>query len=232
MSHEIRTPLTSIIGFAEAIGDEVRGLPDDVAERVRTLDHFAGLIERSGHRLLETLDAVLNLSKLQAGEVELEPRPVDIADEANEVAELLATQAESNGLELRANTETTSDAVWARADEGAIRVVLRNLVSNAIKYTPEGGTVWVRVGRRDDTVVLEVEDTGIGIDPDRVPDIFEAFRQESEGANHSFEGIGLGLAVTRQLVERMDGTIDVATEKDEGTCFTVRLPPTSPPDAS
>jgi len=139
MSHEIRTPLTSIIGFAEAIGEEVEGLGADTDEDIETLTEFAELIERSGRRLLETLNAVLNFSKLEAGEMELATEPVNLTGEAEDVAELQATQAESEGIDLQMEHQTAeagdSASVWAWVDEGGLRIVLRNLVSNAIKYT-------------------------------------------------------------------------------------------------
>ena len=224
MSHEIRTPLTSIIGFAEAIGEEVDGL--DMHEDTGgadTLHQFADLIERSGRRLLETLNAVLNLSKLEAGEMALDPEAVDLRDEVVEMGQLFVTQAESAGVALQVGDDASA-SVWADADEGGLRIVLRNLISNAIKYTEEGGTIWVRVRREADTALVEVEDTGIGMDPETVPEVFEAFQQAEADRRHTVKGIGLGLAVTKRLVEQMDGEIAVATEKGEGTRFTVRLP--------
>jgi len=216
MSHEIRTPLTSIIGFAEAIGEELG--PDAPAP----IPRFARLIEESGTRLLKTLDGVLNLSKLESGEMELSTEAVDLAAEAEEMANQLAPQAESSGIDLC--VETNDSAVPARADEGGVQIVLRNLISNAIKYTDDGGTVWVRARATDDDAVIAVEDTGIGMDPEQVSALFEAFRQASEGLAREYDGTGLGLAVTKQAVDRMDGTIEVETEKGEGSHFVVQLP--------
>ncbi len=221
MSHEIRTPLTSIIGFAEAIGDE---LGDGVSG---PLPRFARLIEKSGKRLLQTLDGVLNLSKLEAGEMELTIEPVNLTAQAAEATDQFAPQAQNSGLHLHADLDETP--VWARADEGAVQIVIRNLISNAIKYTNEGGEVEVRVRDAGEAVVLAVEDTGIGMDPEQVADLFEAFRQASEGLGREYEGTGLGLAVCKQAIDRMDGTIDVETEKGVGTLFIVRLPKARPP---
>jgi PAS domain S-box-containing protein len=214
MSHEIRTPLTSIIGFAEAIGDEIE------ADAEGSVPRFASLIEESGQHLLDTLNAVLNLSKLEAGEVQLTPETVDLAAQVEEIAQQLRPQAEETAVDLRVQTSEVS----ARADAGGLQVVLRNLVSNAIKYTGEDGTVWVRSRQVDGRAVLEVEDTGIGMDPEQVPTLFEPFRQASEGTSREYEGTGLGLAVTNQIVDQMDGEIEVETEPGVGTCFTVRLP--------
>ncbi|MCS3830615.1 PAS domain S-box-containing protein [Salinibacter ruber] len=211
MSHEIRTPLTGIIGFAEAIGDEIDG-DGGVA-------HFADLIEDSGRRLLDTLDAVLNLSKLEAGQMTLESRPIDLADQAQQVAREFAAEADDSGLAL----EVEAEEAGARADEGGLQIVLQNLLSNAIKYTEEG-TVQVRTYREDGEAVLQIEDTGIGMDPAVAESLFEPFRQGSEGLSREYEGTGIGLAVTKKATEQMGGSIDVETEKGEGSTFTSRLP--------
>jgi len=211
MSHEIRTPLTGIIGFAEAIGDEVEG-DGSVA-------HFADLIEDSGRRLLDTLDAVLNLSKLEAGQMTLEARPIDLAAQARQVAREFAAEADDSGLTLKVEAEEAG----ARADEGGVQIVLQNLLSNAIKYT-EAGTVRVRTYRDAGTAVLEVEDSGIGMDPAVAESLFEPFRQGSEGLSREYEGTGIGLAVTKNAIEQMGGSIDVETEKGEGSTFTARFP--------
>lgn len=220
MSHEIRTPLTSIIGFAEAIADEV----DILKARSAVLDferltHFSSLIERSGHRLMETLGAVLNLSRLEAAEMDLSLEPVDLRTEIEKAAALFGPQAKDALLSLQ--VETPDQPVPARVDRDGFRLVLHNLLSNALKYTPEGGTVWLRARREEDSAVLDVEDTGIGMNPDEVPALFDAFRQGSEGRSRKYEGSGLGLAVTKRVVDQMNGTIDVETEKGEGTRFCV-----------
>ncbi|MCS4033605.1 PAS domain S-box-containing protein [Salinibacter ruber] len=211
MSHEIRTPLTGIIGFAEAIGNEIDG-DGGVA-------HFADLIEDSGRRLLDTLDAVLNLSKLEAGQMTLESRPIDLAGQARQVAREFAAEADDSGLAL----EVEAEEAGAWADEGGLQIVLQNLLSNAIKYTEEG-TVQVRTYREDGEAVLQIEDTGIGMDPAVAESLFEPFRQGSEGLSREYEGTGIGLAVTKKATEQMGGSIDVETEKGQGSTFTARLP--------
>lgn len=220
MSHEIRTPLTSVIGFAEAIGDEMGD------EETGPVPQFANLIERSGRRLLETLNGVLTLSKLEAGSMELSPEPIDLTEEAQEMVELFTPQAEHSGLLL--TVEKHRSPLWVWADTEGVRLVLRNLVSNAIKYTEAGGEVTVRVRQEDEEIVVEVEDTGIGMDPDDVPALFKPFRQESEGLGREYQGTGLGLAVTKQAIEKMDGSIEVVTEKDKGTRISVWLPRLDP----
>lgn len=216
MSHEIRTPLTSILGFAEMIGEQVSGDEEGLIPR------YARLIERSGRRLMDTLTGVLNLSKLEAGEMDLSAEPVDLSEEVREIVEQYQPRAEDASIDLQVDTGKTQ--VWALGDEGGIQIALRNLVSNALKYTEEGGQVSVRTYQEDQVSVLEVEDTGIGMDPESVPDLFEAFSQESEGIGREYEGTGLGLTVTKEAVDRMGGTIEVETSRGEGSQFTIRLP--------
>jgi PAS domain S-box-containing protein len=210
MSHEIRTPLTSIIGFAEAIGEDES-----------SADRFAPLIEKSGKRLLETLDGVLNLSKLEA-EAEFGQETVDLAREACNTGDEFRPQAETAGVDL--SIGTPGSPVQAVADKGGVQIVIQNLVSNAIKYTDEGGQVWVRTYREAGQAILEIEDTGTGMDPGVAEDLFEPFRQASEGWGRKYEGSGVGLAVTKRAVEEMNGAVDVETEKGKGSRFTVRLP--------
>ena len=215
MSHEIRTPLTSIIGFAEAVGEEA-------GSGEGTIPRFASRIERSGKRLLETLEGVLNLSKLEAGKMELEKQAVDLGEQARRTAEELRPKAEDKkiGLQVQAN----GTAPQAQADTGGVQIVLQNLISNAIKYTEEGGTVWVRAYREGDgAAVLEVEDTGIGMEPETVDQVLEPFRQASEGTSRKYEGSGVGLAVTKKAVEEMGGRFGVETAEGRGSRFTVQL---------
>ena len=218
MSHEIRTPLTSILGFAEAIGDAASGseLPE------APIEDFAQHISQSGHRLLETLDSVLDLSQLEAGSMTLSLRPIELTQEVRDAVDLFDKKAQEAGVSIK--TEFAAAPVWMHTDQGALRRILRNLLSNALKYTDAGGHARIHVRTDDDTVILAVEDTGIGMDPTRVPKLFNAFEQESTGTDRSHEGSGLGLAIVDRLVSEMGGSIEVDTEKGEGTCFTVRLP--------
>lgn len=216
-SHEIRTPLTSIIGFAEEIG--VMAEDDN-----RPIDRFAGHIENSGRRLLGTLDAILNLARLEGGELAHPSQPIDIVATVEEAVDQFYPEAEEKDIDLQ--VETDDGPIWTRADREGLRIVLQNLLSNAVKYTEAGGDVWIRTGTTKERTVLEVEDTGMGMDPSQADTLFEPFRQESEGYGREYEGTGLGLAVTKEAVEQMDGTIEVDTEKGEGSRFTVRLPRT------
>jgi len=209
MSHEIRTPLTSVIGFSEVLEEEVE------ADYAR----FAHLIRQSSTRLKDVLDSVLQLSKLEVGSVEFEQEKLDLATEVRRTVELLQPRAEEKNLTLRMETP---DELPARLDPGATGRILDNLVSNAIKYTPTGGEVAVRLQEEEKWVELEVDDTGEGIDDDFLPNLFEPFVQAS-GEGGRDEGSGLGLAITKRLVEGMDGEIEVDTDPGMGTCFTVRF---------
>jgi signal transduction histidine kinase len=162
---------------------------------------------------------VLRLSKLEVGAVEFEPEKLDLATEVKRTVELLQPQAEEKNLTLRMDAP---DELPARLDPGATGRILDNLVSNAIKYTPKGGKVDVRLRAHDGQAELEVDDTGKGIEADLLPNLFEPFVQ-APGEDGRDEGSGLGLAITKRLVEGMDGEIDVDTEPGEGTCFTVRF---------
>ncbi len=228
MSHEIRTPLTSIIGFAEAIGEQAPSASAN-GENGEAVHHFAGLIEKGGRRLLETLNSVLDFSQLEAGSMSLSPDSVDVSREIQETVEFFQNRADEADVEL--TTDISNSPIHAHADPEALRRILHNLVSNAVKFTDPDDTITVRAAERDGTVHLEVEDTGIGIDPEFVPHLFDAFEQESTGSDRTHEGSGLGLAVAHRLVNLMNGSIDVDTAKGEGTCFTVRLPKEAPATA-
>jgi signal transduction histidine kinase len=170
---------------------------------------------------MNTLDGVLNLSKLEAGKMELDLQSVNLSDQAQRVAEELRPQAEEKGLRLR--VETGDAVTYARADAGGVQIILQNLLSNAVKYTDAGGTVWVRTYREENQAVLEVEDTGIGMSPEVAEQIFEPFRQATEGTRREYEGTGVGLAVTRKATEQMGGALELNTEEGEGSRFVVRL---------
>ncbi|MDX1530451.1 MAG: PAS domain S-box protein, partial [Rhodothermales bacterium] len=216
MSHEIRTPLTGIIGFAEVLAEEVQGEQGE----------FARLIGRNGRRLMNTLDSVLDLAQIEAGRYRLVPDVLDLGAAASEAVSLFHLQAEAKGIGLR--VEAPATPVRALADASALARVIINLVSNAVKFTSEGAvTVTVRGVEEapgHGAAEVRVADSGVGIADAFLPNVFEEFRQESEGEARYFEGSGLGLSITRRLVEMMGGSIAVESEKGIGSTFTVRLP--------
>lgn len=220
MNHEIRTPLTSVTGFAELLEGRLDGELETFAEKIRV----------SGERLMRTLDSVLALSRLEAGNYDLKRERVSLIEVANETVRLIRPVAEQENIALR--TELPDGPVEGRWNEGALNRILENLLENAIKFTPEEGTVFVQVRTEDTEAILEVRDTGVGISEDSLPVMFEAFKQESEGKGREYEGSGLGLSIVKRLTEALGGTIKVESEKDEGSCFTVRLPWPGPGSAS
>ena len=220
MSHEIRTPLTGILGFASLL---VRHVP----EKQR---RYAERIETAGQRLLETLNAVLMLAKLEADRVEMEREPLRVAEEIEEIVQFFRSSAKAKGLRLLFRRDGPGAAeAEALLDRGAFVSTLQNLISNAIKFTDTGHvTVTVAAGETsgeaERRVHVHVEDTGIGIDVAFLPYLFEEFRQESSGMNRSHEGTGLGLALAKRLAEQMGGTLEVQSEKGRGSRFTLSFP--------
>jgi len=211
VSHEIRTPLTSIIGFAEVLADEVP--PDHKGGAEKVL--------QSGHRLKRTLDSVLDLSMIEAGEFSLDCRACDMVEEVRQRVELLRPTAERKGLSL--TVDGPDAAVEAYLDPSCLDRILTNLLTNAIKFT-EDGRIDVQVRADADAAVVQVADPGIGISDDFQSDLFEAFKQESGGLQREHDGTGLGLSITKELVDMMEGDIRVESEKGTGTTFTVRFP--------
>ena len=232
MSHEIRTPLTGILGFASLLARKVDPVHRPFAER----------IERGGQRLLETLNAVLTLARLEAGRVRADPEPLAVADETREAASMLEPLAERKGLALRVVVAPGAERARARLDRGILTSVVQNLVGNAIKFT-DAGSVTVRVDlapASEDAAAdgaahlrLRVEDTGIGIDPGFLPHVFDAFSQESSGFGRSHEGTGLGLSITKRFVDLMGGAIAAESTRGDaahpsGSAFTVTFPLEAP----
>lgn len=219
MSHEIRTPLTAILGFSDVLVEEL----DDPSHR-----EFIGLISRSGRRLMDTLNSVLDLARLEAGSDQLAAERLNVSDLVTEAVQMFQPAAGERGLALAAAIEGGPEAAHeAVADEAALARVVHNLIGNALKFTEEGHiTVSLHTepsGPTGAQVVLRVRDTGIGIDEAFLPRVFGEFEQESSGAERTHEGAGLGLSISRQLVERMGGTIGVESQKGVGTVFTVTL---------
>jgi signal transduction histidine kinase len=210
-SHELRTPLTAILGFSSILREELPGEYDELIDP----------IESNGHRLLLTVNSLLDIAKLRSGMMEVYRKYVDVGEQAAEIVRLLKPLAQQK--KLRFQLKLPPYPVSAHLDPRYLERILYNIVGNAIKFT-ESGEVRVEVAQKEDTVVLRVIDTGIGIDEEFLPHIFEEFKQESTGLARSYEGSGLGLAITSRLATLMDGQIRVESEKGKGSTFTVIFP--------
>lgn len=208
MSHEIRTPLTGIIGFADLLAEEIEG---DAQES-------AYMIQRSGHRLLETLNSVLSLARLESDQEAPDFKDVDIHAEAQEAARLLQPLADQKGL----NLQITGIGTHCISDPSIFHRIVTNLVANAIKFTDEG-SVHVDVRMTERGAALRVSDTGRGMNPDFIPQLFKPFHRETD--HHSEPaGTGLGLTITKKLADLIGCSIAVETEYGRGTTFTVHIP--------
>lgn len=215
MGHEIRTPLNGVLGMAQVMaGDE---LPARQRERL-------GIIRESGESLLQILNDLLDLSKIEAGKLELEDAEFDLEDLLRSVHAASSALASQKGLTYRLRISERSKGRY-RSDPLRLRQILHNLISNAIKFTAAGG-VEVAVGRREGRLVLEVADTGIGILPERLPQLFDKFEQADSSTTRRFGGTGLGLAICRDLAALMGGRISVASRMGAGSTFTVDIPVT------
>jgi len=212
MSHEVRTPLTSIMGFSEVLTEETTGQSQ----------HFAQLIAGSAKRLLTTLDSVLRLSKLEAGTEILHPEAVDLKTLVEDIIHEKKSQARASKLDLTLTCYTP--VAEAEGERGAMQRVVYNLLSNAIKFTKRGGAVDVRLAQGPQAVLFEVSDTGIGMTQAFQERMFKAFTQESDGLAREHEGSGLGLAIVRELVDLMNGSIEVESTRSQGTRVSVFLP--------
>lgn len=217
VTHELRTPLSSILGYVRLLREEMdAGLSEEHAE-------FLVTIEQSGDRLLNLVNKLLDLARIESGRVELELKPVDAGELVAQVRSELFPLAKEKRLYLEVDVRTeTADVV---ADEQWLRVVLTDLVSNAIKYTSEGGvTVRIPDAESGAAFAIKVIDTGPGISEEFMPQLFERFSREDRARTDAPTGSGLGLTIVRDLVGLMGGEIRVESEVGVGSAFTVLLP--------
>jgi len=215
MSHELRTPLNAIIGFSEVLNERMFGeLNDKQAE-------YLNDIHASGQHLLSLINDIFDLSKVEAGRMELEPAEFDLPSVIDNALILVRERAGRRGIALERWIGAQVGVI--RADERKVKQVLLNLLSNAIKFTPEGGRVEVRAAINDDVAAISVIDTGIGIAQEDQEAVFEEFRQVGTAAK-KVEGTGLGLALSRKFVELHGGRISVTSVVGEGSTFTFTIP--------
>jgi hypothetical protein len=213
MSHEIRTPLNGVLGMAQAMARDP--LPARQRERLE-------VISQSGENLLALLNDLLDLSRIEAGQMELEDGIIDLTGLARQVSSTFGGMAEAKGLTLSVDLMEGLHPYW-QGDPTRVRQVLFNLVANAVKFTAVG-RVHVAIKSQDGDLVFRVEDTGPGIAPDRLTALFEKFVQADASTTRRFGGSGLGLAICRDLAGLMGGKVEVSSQLGQGATFSLRLP--------
>jgi PAS domain S-box-containing protein len=216
MSHELRTPLNAIAGYVELLLLGVRGPISD--EQAVDLQR----IRRSQQHLLSLINDILNFSRLDAGHLAYRVERVSLASVMESVSLMIMPQAISRGISF--TPRPCPPSIIALADPSKVEQVLLNLLTNAVKFTPPGGQVDLRCAVQDGMVVAEVSDTGVGIPADRLRDIFEPFVQLDRSLENPRDGVGLGLAISRDLARGMNGDLTVKSEVGVGSLFTLKLP--------
>jgi signal transduction histidine kinase len=215
MSHELRTPLNAVIGFSEVLSERMFG------ELNEKQDEYLKDIHASGQHLLSLINDILDLSKIEAGRMELELTDFDLPTALDNALTLVRERAGRRGIALQMNVDSRLGQI--QGDERKIRQVVLNLLSNAIKFTPEGGRIEVLAAPKDGSVEVSVADTGVGIAPGDQEAVFEEFRQVGT-ADKKVEGTGLGLTLCRKFIELHGGKIWVKSQIGEGSTFTFMIP--------
>lgn len=219
MSHELRTPLNSIIGFSEVLVDI-----DTLSSKQQG---WARNIQNSGHVLLELINNILDLAKLEAGRMEVQTQEFSINALLNDLGEMIRPLAQKKDIQVSIHVD--SDVPMLFQDQGKVRQILTNLLANAVKFTPEGGRIRASASRRADQLLLQVQDTGIGIPEQERSIIFEKFRQAPsmlgvDSLTRKHSGTGLGLSIVRELCILLGGTVEVESDVGKGSLFLVTLP--------
>jgi signal transduction histidine kinase len=216
VSHELRTPLTAISGYLDLL------LEAPGARSTAKQQELLSIVKRNAERLVKLIDDLLDLSRIESGKVELSITAVDIVAVITEVVSLLQPQIEAKGQELSFDRTHSLPAVAGDAER--IRQILINLLSNAHKYTPRGGQIWLTARAEDGWVRIDIRDNGIGLSPDEQAHLFDRFFRARQPAMESVEGTGLGLPITRLLVDMHGGRITVTSAPGEGSTFSFTLP--------
>jgi signal transduction histidine kinase len=215
MSHELRTPLNAIIGFSEVLTERMFG-----ELNAKQLEYLKD-IHSSGHHLLNLINDILDLSKIEAGKMELDLARFDLSLALQGAVTLVRERAARNGVRLALDSDGVGE--WI-ADERKLKQVLLNLLSNAVKFTPEGGRVNLSARRENGAIEISVADTGVGIAEEDRAQVFEEFRQAGGNYRRKSEGTGLGLALAKRFVELHGGEIRLRSALGEGSTFTFTLP--------
>jgi signal transduction histidine kinase len=217
MSHELRTPLNAIIGFTDLMRHRMFGPLGNAR-----YEEYATLIYDSGQLLLDLISDLLDMSKIEAGKMDLNLERVDMVGAVEDCVRLLRERADNNGVEIETNLPTGK--LTFMADRRALKQILLNLVSNAVKFTPTGGHVSVSASAQDDQVVLSVRDDGIGIPECDLPRIGNPFEQVAGDPIVAKGGTGLGLSLVRALAEKHGGSMQIVSQEGFGTEVLVHLP--------
>jgi signal transduction histidine kinase len=217
MSHELRTPLNAILGFSQMMADGFFG----PLKQPKYAEYVQDINDSAGH-LLDLINDVLNISRLEAGEVDIDASEINVRTLIDGCMSLVEIDATAKNIEM--HTETPSDMAPLQADERFIKQILINLLSNAVKFTPERGRVTVRAQQDADNIKLLVEDTGIGIAPENLQSVFEPFGQARVGPEYAHDGVGLGLSLSKELAELHGGELSIQSKIGMGTVVTLGLP--------
>ena len=215
MSHELRTPLNAILGFSELLEEQMFGSLNARQKQ------YVGYVRQSGEHLLALVNDILDISKIEANKFVLERVWLDPTIAIKATCGVVQPLADKNGVSLELDLEESLPAIFA--DPVRVKQILYNLLSNAVKFTPSGGRVTLRAALLGSQLSLKVEDTGVGIAPEDLPRLFREFERLQNVSGKS-EGTGLGLALTKRLVEMHEGSIQVESDPGRGSIFTVCLP--------
>src|SRR5262245_5849652 len=219
MSHELRTPLNAILGFSEVMKGEIFG-----PHQVPAYKEYAGDIHSSGVHLLGLINEILDLSRIEAGRYELNEEPVSLAQVVGECGHLLQMRAKNRGLLIHELFEDDMPRLWA--DERAVRQICLNLLVNAIKFTPQGGEIWLKAGwTASGGQYISVKDTGPGIPEEEIPIVLASFGQGSNSIKSAEQGAGLGLPIAKNLVDLHSGTFTLKSKLRIGTEVVITFPP-------
>ena len=217
MSHELRTPLNAVIGFSQLMEEETFGPLGSPRYR-----EYTGLVQKAGRHLLDLINDILDMSKIEAGKFELHRERIDVRVLVNECSMLMRERAKQGGVALQ--EEVPAEPLHVDADRRAVKQILLNLLSNAIKFTPEGGRVVTRAVPLGRTISVSVADTGVGIPADQLYRLGNPFVQLRNSAGSTHEGTGLGLALVRSLAELHGGQLRIESVEGRGTTVTVEIP--------
>lgn len=215
MSHELRTPLNSILGFTSIVKSGRAGAVND--EQVQQLKR----VFENGEHLLEMINDILDLAKIESGKMEITISQFDLSSELDNLVASLSAQAEAKGLGIKYTAQQQAEMVTSDRDK--LWHVIQNILTNAVKYTKQGH-ISLAVQQQNNNIVISISDTGIGIKPDRIHDIFKAFEQADNASSREFTGVGLGLAICREYMKMLKGSISVESKYGEGSTFIVSLP--------